>query len=496
MPDTGRWSLFTEFPNFTKINSVNDIITSQLSKLFNKHFGFYPKKIVSIPSAGSTRKYFRLSGDTESVIGVWNDNQRENEAYFSFTVSLLETSLPVPEIIAWDLSQFIYIIEDLGDRDLFGLIPKDYYKEMPEYTKSLYKKALAYLPKFQIDAAKKIDYTKCYPRDTFDRQSIMWDLNYFKYHFVKLKDLRFDEQLLEDDFNSLCDFILQAPSDFFMYRDFQSRNILIKDEKPYFIDFQGGRKGPLQYDIVSLLYQVKARIPEKDKQELLEYYLEVLKDNGYFDYESFYKYYPEILLLRLMQVIGAYGFRGLHEKRQHFLESIPYAIESLKNTLNKYSFSVEMPELMKIFEQITTISPRKVQSSNLTVSINSFSFKKGYPEDNSGNGGGFVFDCRSLPNPGREKKYEHFTGMDKEVIDFLENKKEVHNFIALIREITDAAIKNYISRDFTDLMISFGCTGGQHRSVYFAEKICEHIKQNHPVIVSIKHREQDTISNE
>ncbi|MFC2106747.1 phosphotransferase [Bacteroidota bacterium] len=472
---------------------MNNIITSQLGKLFKSHFDSTIKEILPIPSAGSTRKYFRIYGDKKTAIGVWNDNDRENEAYISFTDAFLEIDLAVPKIFAKDLSNSIYIIEDFGDQHLFNMIPKEGYVKLPEQTKSLYKKTLDYLPKFQIGADKVIDYSKCYPRSRFDKQSILWDLNYFKYHFVKLKDLRFDEQLLEDDFNTLTDYILHAPSDFFMYRDFQSRNVIIKDNNPHFIDFQGGRKGPLQYDIISMLYQVKAQIPENDKQELLNYYLQGLKKNGYENIEEFYKYYPEIILLRLMQVLGAYGFRGLHEKRQHFLESIPFAIGSLEETLNRYAFSVDLPELNNIFEQIISInSQEKPKTSNLTVTVNSFSFKKAYPVDYSGNGGGFVFDCRSLPNPGREKKYAELNGKDKEVIDFLENKSEVKDFIKPIKEIIDSAISNYIERDFNHLMISFGCTGGQHRSVYLAEKISEYIKQNHPVIVSINHREQDT----
>ena len=343
--------------------------------------------------------------------------------------------------------------------------------------------------KLQVLGHQGLDYTKAYPTERFDRQAIIDDLNYFKYYFVKPhEEIDFNETRLGKDFEAFADFVSQAPCDFFMYRDFQSRNIMVKDGELYFIDFQGGRKGPLNYDVVSLLYQVKAQIPQAIRDELVDYYKAELSQYMSPEAVKFDTYQPYFVYLRLMQVLGAYGFRGLIQKKSHFIESIPYALKELKawnetHPLDKY------PELQSVLSQLSTLnyplptdSKLSTLNSKLTVTINSFSFKKGYPNDFSGNGGGFVFDCRALPNPGREPEFKTKTGRDWEVIDYLMAKPPVHVFLDHVKGIVGQSVDNYRERHFSNLMVSFGCTGGQHRSVFFAQTIYEWLKTTYPDI--------------
>ena len=360
---------------------------------------------------------------------------------------------------------------------------------------NLYKKSLSELIKFQLTAGKGINYKLCYPRKSFDKQSMLWDLNYFKYYFLKLADIPFDEQELENNFHSFINILLQADSNYFMYRDFQSRNIMIHENSPCFIDYQGGRKGALQYDVASLLFQVRAEMPNNIREELLDYYINQLKNKIDVDEKKFKKHYYAFVYLRLLQVMGAYGFRGLYEKRTHFVQSIPFAIKNLKYLLENHHLPEELSELNSVLKKLATSGKFDIltQSQNkLVISVNSFSFKKVHPTDMSGNGGGFTFDCRALPNPGRYEKYKSFTGKDKIVIDYLKNKTEVKEFEKNVFKVVDQSIEKYIERRFTNLMINFGCTGGQHRSVFFAEKLTKHIKSKYQIEVVLKHCEKDS----
>ena len=343
--------------------------------------------------------------------------------------------------------------------------------------------------KFQYIGHQGLDYSKAYPTPSFDRQAILDDLNYFKYYFAKPhEEIEFNEARLGKDFEAFADFVSQAPCDFFMYRDFQSRNIMVKDNELYFIDFQGGRKGPLNYDVVSLLYQVKAQMPQATRDELIQYYKEELKPFVNPDEVKFDLYQPYFVYLRLLQVLGAYGFRGLIQKKSHFIESIPFALKELKTWNEKHPLT-DYPELQHVISQLPTLNyPTTLNSqlstlnSKLTVTINSFSFRKGYPNDFSGNGGGFVFDCRALPNPGREPEFKTKTGRDWEVIDYLMVKPPVHVFLDHVKGIVSQSVENYKERHFSHLMVSFGCTGGQHRSVFFAQTIYEWLKTAYPDI--------------
>ena len=463
-----------------------------------RSIGETPKDILPIAESGSARKYFRIITDSKSLIGTFSSNIEENEAFLTFSKHFHELGLNVPEVFAVNEEKTCYLQSDFGDDNLFAHVQKALMSNggpstgsgaLGENVIELYKKALCHLVKLQVLGHQGLDYSKAYPTERFDRQAIIDDLNYFKYYFVKPhEEIDFNETRLGKDFESFADFVSQAPCDFFMYRDFQSRNIMVKDGELYFIDFQGGRKGPLNYDVVSLLYQVKAQIPQATRDELVEYYKAELSQYMSPEAVKFDTYQPYFVYLRLMQVLGAYGFRGLIQKKSHFIESIPYALKELKtwnedHPLNKY------PELQHVLSQLSTLnypltlnSQLSTLNSRLTVTINSFSFKKGYPNDFSGNGGGFVFDCRALPNPGREPEFKTKTGRDWEVIDYLMAKPPVHVFLDHVKGIVSQSVENYKERHFSNLMVSFGCTGGQHRSVFFAQTIYEWLKTTYPDI--------------
>lgn len=447
------------------------------------------RKITVLPASGSSRKYFRITTETRNLIGTYNSNIEENEAFFEFTRHFFRCGLPVPEIIAINDEKDLYVQSDFGDDTLFNYVERCHKNgNFDDETIELYKKSLDYLVDFQINGHKGLDYSKAFPTPEFDRTSIMDDLNYFKYCFLKLnEEISYNETRLNNDFQLLTDNISAAQSDFFMYRDFQSRNIMIKNGETYFIDYQGGRKGPLQYDVVSLLYQVKARIPAEIREKLLTHYLKTLesKSEGSVNPTEFMKFYPSFKLLRLLQVLGAYGFRGLIQKKLHFMQSTPYAIRELQNLIDGGSLSLELPELKSVIKLLSKLLPKyeQVDSETLTIRINSFSYKNGgVPADFSGNGGGFVFDCRALPNPGRYPEFKNSTGEDDDVKEFMESYQDTHFFMQNTQMLVFQSIDNYLERGFKNLQINFGCTGGQHRSVFFAQKTAEMIHVNYPMV--------------
>ena len=449
------------------------------------------KGIVELPSSGSNRKYFRVSfNQQESILAAFNPDVRENIAWNSFTIHFREKELPVPEIFARDNSYRYFLLEDLGNTSLFHLVNKGIDDEVIK----LYKHTLDVLLRFQVEGIDGLDLDVAFPVKAFDRKSILWDLNYFKYYFIKIHNLTFDEQKLEEDFQHFSDILLKADSSYFMYRDFQARNVMIKNGTPWFIDFQGGRQGPLQYDLVSMLYQAKAKLPAELKEELLNYYLSRLQKTLPEKTEELKIFFPFFVYFRLMQVLGAYGFRGLIQRKGHFLTSIPYAIENLRNLLSTYPQIESYPELTRVFKQVIDLEPYKTQiqeSKKLTVTINSFSFKKtSYPLDTSENGGGFVFDCRFLPNPGRIADLRDFNGTQQPVIKYLENSEENSQFLNNTFEVVSMAVENYLERGFSNLQVNFGCTGGKHRSVYSAERLSEYLKKYKDKIVVKKYHLQ------
>lgn len=473
------------------------LIEQQLSTLFEQWSGEKMISIIKLAQSGSDRVYYRIKGNTKSCIGTHSPDKKENKAFITFTKHFWSKGLPVPELYLVDNQNDMYLQQDLGDLALYHFLPSD-NQPFTEELVQLYKKILKLLTLLQIKGGDGLDYSVCYPRQAFDHQSMLWDLHYFKNYFLKLAKIPFDEQALEDDFERLIAFLLQADCTHFLFRDFQSRNIMVCENEPYFIDYQGGRKGALQYDVASLLFQAKGNIPHNIREDLLDYYLDCVELQLRIDRKAFTRYYYGYVLIRCLQAMGAYGFRGLYERKEHFIASIPFAIKNVAWWLDNVQIPVEMPELRKCLrlmvesKQFEPFDKKKGASSPLIVRVTSFSYKKsGIPKDETGNGGGFVFDCRAIENPGRYDEYKKLTGRDQPVIDFLKQQKSMDDFLLHTFAIVDNAVENYIERGFENLCVHFGCTGGQHRSVYSADALAKHLKDKYGVKIDLTHIQQE-----
>jgi len=474
---------------------LNQESEKKLIRIFEDWSGVKVLEISKLTGSGSNRQYYRISDENSIVIGVIGEDDQENETFLEFTSHFKKHGLHVPEIYTSNLDEKIYIQQDLGDVSLFDLVQKNSGSKLSGKIEHYYQQSIDELIKFQVVAGKDIDFSYCFPRVEFDSQSMQWDLNYFKYYSLKFQNILFNEEKLETDFQTIIKYLSNAEANYFMYRDFQTRNILIYQNKPYFIDYQGGRKGPLQYDLASLLFQAKADLPFSFRQQMLDYYLKKLAEHIKVDKKVFTELYYGFVLLRTLQVLGAYGFRGYFEKKPHFMESLSYAIKNVDWLLDNIKFQFEFPELKKSLKQLSEkfkVDNIKKSSSTLTVEINSFSYLfMGIPKDKSDHGGGFVFDCRALPNPGRYEEYRSFSGLDQTVIDFLKKEPEVDKFNHFIFDIVCQAIDNYIERDFDHLVVNFGCTGGQHRSVYCVEKLYDRLKKKYDIKLNLNHLMKD-----
>ncbi|MCF0191682.1 MAG: phosphotransferase [Marinilabiliaceae bacterium] len=447
-----------------------------------------------LPQSGSNRRYYRITtSEGSTCIGVYSENRRENTAFLEFSRSMRKIGLKVPEIIAVDLDKSVYLQEDLGDVSLYSFLQNEKSKNEGNFTERLegiYRCVLDDLRELQEKAASAIDFSLCYPRQAFDRQSMDWDLQYFKYYFLRLAKIPFDEQLLEQDFERLTDYLLSVPLDKFLYRDFQSRNIMLRGDnlEPWYIDYQGGRRGAKHYDVASLLFDAKADIPVDVRERLARYFFGSEADR---EMPLFYGF----VLIRIMQAMGAYGYRGFFERKSHFLQSIPYALRNIDFLLKGHMPPIELPHLTSLLKSLTESEELNnvaaIGRPRLRVQVSSFSFKHAIPTDLSGNGGGYVFDCRALPNPGRYEQYKGLTGMDAEVIRYFEDNWEpMQRFLDGVSILVGQSVETYKERNFTNLMVSFGCTGGQHRSVFCAEQIAHWLSETYDVDVTVKHWEQ------
>ena len=467
-----------------------------LKRLFEQHFHLPADHVQPLQGqlGGSGRAIVRLAGGEFSAIGILYPVREENAAFLEFSRHFRRHGLAVPAIYAEALGEGAYIEEDLGDTTLFEFLGKNRAGgAIAAPAVEAYRKVVAELPRFQVEAGSDLNYKVCYPRSSFDRQSIAWDLNYFKYYFLRLAGIAFNEQALEDDFGRLTKFLLSAPHDYFLYRDFQSRNVMLCDGRPYFLDYQGGRKGALQYDIASLLYDGKADLPPELRLELLDYYLECLGRYIEVDRAAFMEHYYAYVYVRILQALGAYGFRGFYERKAHFLQSVPYALKNLRWLAENVKLPIGLPTLLQALNGMAASEKlhglATPSTDALTVRIFSFSFHREMPTDPSGHGGGFVFDARSLPNPGREERFRSLTGKDEPVIDYLNQHESVHQFLANAQSLVDTSVSAYQQRGFKNLMVSFGCTGGQHRSVYLTEQLAKHLRGMAGLDVTVRHIE-------
>ena len=502
----------------------------KLINLYRAWCGRQPRYCRQLAGAGSNRTYIRITGgEGQTVIGVIGTSRDENHAFVSLARHFTNKRLPVPEILAVSGDELRYLQTDLGDVSLFDAIRggRDAGGRYNQYEKQLLVNAIKALPDIQIRGAQGLDWNCCYPQPEFNVDSVRFDLNYFKYCFLKATELDFHELKLEANFRMFAKDLVSEPSNSFLYRDFQARNIMLDGQgKPYFIDFQGGRKGPFYYDLASFLWQASAKYPFKLRRELVyEYYYSLKNYTEVPSVRHFVERLSQFVLFRMLQVLGAYGFRGYFERKKYFLDSIPPAMENLRDLLKIGPQAFPYPYLMEILERLTQLpqfAPAEVSApvrrdgfrtsdSNiyeahpqdgpatfskydgkgpLVVRVFSFSYRKGIPEDSSGNGGGYVFDCRSTHNPGRYEPYKKLTGLDESVIRFLEDDGEILTFLAHVYDLADHHVQRYIQRGFTSLMFSFGCTGGQHRSVYCAQHLAEHLHEKFGIEVHITHREQ------
>ncbi len=476
-----------------------NIDTDQIKSLFENYSKDQIASITKIPQSGGDRIYYRiLTATNNTFIATTSNNVKENETFLYFTNHFNTIGAPVPTVYAVNEEKTIYIQNDFGATCLLDELEK---KGKNEEVKSLYKKTLLALAKLQIHADKDLDYNKCITSKEFGKQAILSDFLYFKYYFLDTLKIAYDKEKLGDDLDALSSYLNHTDYKFFMFRDFQSRNVMIHKEEPYFIDYQGGMKGALQYDVASMLWQAKADLSNEWKTELLEYYMDCAEKElaETMDRSRFVSQYNGFVLIRLLQVLGAYGFRGIFERKAHFLTSIPLALRNLKDFLQNNKVGISVPEFERVLqliikdEVIHRFEPVKATAETpLVVHIKSFSFlKSGYPKNESTNGGGFVFDCRGILNPGRIEEHKKETGRDKPVQDYLLEYTRMEEFLAGVFTAVDISVEDYIKRNFEVLEVNFGCTGGQHRSVYAADALARHLKNKYAVKVSVKHVEQN-----
>ncbi len=454
-------------------------------------------EISKIPQSGGDRVYFRITQGQQSWIATYNLNLRENETFIEFANHFYAKGLPVPQILAVSEDKTIYIQSDLGSVSLLEVLEKE---GKTEHVFSLFQKSLSALAKLQVQGGTGLDYNYCLTSKEFGKHAILTDLLYYKYYFLDALQYPYDKQALINEFELLSDQLASKDLNHFLFRDFQSRNIIVSNEEVYFIDFQGGMQGGLSYDVASLLWQAKAELSNEWKEKLVDYYISEVQKllPSKMDQAKFRKQYNGFVLLRLLQVLGAYGFRGLFERKAHFLTSIPLGLNNLKNFLAVSPISNDTPVFAGILNWMVSdevvqrfTPPVANEQTPLVVTINSFSYKKGLPKDETENGGGFIFDMRGILNPGRFEEYKKLAGIHKPVQDFLEQRTKMNTFLNSVWDLIDITVENYLERGFESLQINFGCTGGQHRSVFAAEQTARHLRNKYKVKVVLEHTNKD-----
>ena len=471
--------------------------TEKIKELFSSCRTEELLSIERLPLSGSDRIYYRILTTGPSFIATQNNNARENETFFYFTEQFRSKAIPVANVICIDESRCLYLQEDFGDSSLLNELEHHGYNE---YVYELYRQSLRELARMQISGDSGLDYSRCITSREFGKQAIITDLLYFKYYFLDTLKIPYDKDRLGDDFEAFGNYLSHVDEKFFMFRDFQSRNIMVKEGQVHFIDYQGGMKGALQYDVASMLWQAKAMLSIDWKNNLFSYYMDCVEEllGHKLDRARFESQYNGYVLIRLLQVLGAYGFRGLFERKAHFLTSIPLALKNLKWFLENKQTGIVLPEFSRILSLIVTdevierFEPlQATDETPLVVKVKSFSYKiSGVPKDDTPNGGGFVFDCRGILNPGRIEKYKQVNGRNKPVKDYLEQQTRMPDFLNSVYNILDIAVEDYINRKFDSLMVSFGCTGGCHRSVYAADAVVRHLRNKFGVKVELEHVEQ------
>ena len=473
-------------------------VKDQIQQLFQQYSNEAITAIDKLPQAGSERHYFRVHTAGKSFIATYGANIKENDSFIYFSEHFKKKGLATAQILAINAAKDIYLQEDFGDVSLLNkLEEKGYTTDAYD----LYKKSLQQLALLQVKGHEGLDYKKCLTNAAFGKQAIMADLLYFKYYFLDALRQPYDKQKLIDDFEALSNYLSHTEYKYFMFRDFQSRNIMVTpDDSVHFIDYQGGMKGAPQYDVASLLWQAKANLPDDWKQHLLEDYMDAFEKvvEEPIDKDIFRSQYNGYVLIRLLQVLGAYGFRGLFERKAHFLTSIPLALQNLKWFVHNQSLGIAVPEFKKVLELcisdevIQEFTPvQATEQTPLQITINSFSYKKGIPADVTDNGGGYVFDMRGILNPGRIEVFKTQSGLDKPVKDFLEQQTDMPLFLNGVFSVIDISVSEYIKRNFSSLMINFGCTGGQHRSVYAAEALARHLRNKFKVKIVLNHNNKE-----
>lgn len=461
-----------------------------LKELFVNYAGVAPVSVVKLTGDGSNRAYYRMVADAVSLIGAVGTSVEENRAFIAIARAFEEAGVDAPRVVAVSDDEICYLQTDLGDTSLFI-----YMKEgrdagcFLQHELDALCRVMSLLPDIQYGVAKKLDFKVCYPVALFDRRTVMWDLNYFKYCFLKGVGVEFDENLLENEFEAIADVLLREECDTFMYRDFQSRNVMWYDKRPYFIDFQGGRKGPVYYDVASFVGQARAKYTPDVVDAMLDAYMQSLGRYRTVERECFLQTLNVFRIFRLLQNLGTYGFRGIFEHKKKFVESIPAALAQLNELLAPVSF--RYPSLADVLARVAALprfEPQKKEG--LVVDVYSFSYRRGVPEDYSGNGGGFVFDCRAIHNPGRYEPYKKLTGRDEPVMKFLEEQSNIAAFLDNAYSLVDEMVETYLERGFSHIQVCFGCTGGQHRSVYSAEHMAHHLSKKYGIKVNVDHKMQ------